>query len=154
MATLEELFQQFKQLPDWERYPMPEVFYEHFKVPKPKQSLSVVECITYQPPPYQSLNENGKTEIRGPVEGGVREIKEFAQLPVEVKMITDQIDDDSQQDSEQTMLNRPTEGTNSETQPELGHQSLNPSCVVTDTVPDVPCHDAECNPASPKIQND
>ena len=88
MATLEELVTQFKQIPDYDRYPLPEVFYEKFgfKKPKPVDEVSV----TYQPPAYQSLNENGKVELRGPVEGGVREIKELQVLPVEVKRLNDE----------------------------------------------------------------
>ena len=86
--SLEQAFEEFKKLPDWDRFPMPEVFYEHFKVKKP-QSLSVNECATYIPPPYASLG-NGKVEIRGPLPGGVREIKDLQQLPVDVKLLTDE----------------------------------------------------------------
>lgn len=86
MATVEELFEEFKKLPDWHLYPMPEVFYQHFKVKKP-QAATLQEAVCYQPPPYQSLNENGKVEIRPPAEGGVREIKEFQELPTEVKLL-------------------------------------------------------------------
>ena len=82
--TLEELYEEFKKLPDHDRYPMPEVFYEHFKVKKP-QPLNVNECITYQPPPHELV---GKVETRGPVEGGIRKV-ETLELPVEVKMIED-----------------------------------------------------------------
>jgi hypothetical protein len=89
MATLEELFEQFKQLPDWQNYPMPEVFYEHFKVKKPRPA-EVQESLCYVTPPHHSLNKNGKIEERGPVEGGVREIKEFQQLPTEVKLLTEE----------------------------------------------------------------
>ena len=90
MTTLEEAFEQFKQLPDWQRYPMPDVFYEHFKVPKPKTGLSVMESLTYMPPPAVSLNKNGRVEIRGPAEGGVREVQQLPAPPVEVKRINDE----------------------------------------------------------------
>lgn len=82
--TLEELFEEFKKVPDWERFPMPEVFYTHFNVKKP-QPATVMETVVYQPPPYQSLNEHGKVEERGPLEGGVRVIENLMELPVEVK---------------------------------------------------------------------
>lgn len=154
MSTLEEAFEQFKQLPDWDRFPMPEVFYEHFNVKKPKSAVSLMECLTYTPPPHQSLNKNGKVEIRPPAEGGVREIKEFLTLPVEQTLITDQTDDDTLTDLHQTTLNHPTEHNTTEIQPSLGHQSPNPSCVVPDTVPDVPCRDAECSPASQPLQSE
>lgn len=154
MTTLEEAFEQFKQLPDWDKYPMPEVFYEHFKVKKPQPALSLMESLTYTAPPHHSLNKNGKVEIRGPAEGGVREIKEFLTLPVEQTLITDENETYMLTDSAAETLNHPTECNSSETQPELGRQSANPSCVAPDTVPDVPCRDAECNPASQPLQNE
>ena len=86
--SLEEVFQEFQKLPDWNRFPLPEVFYEHFKVKKP-QPQTVQEAISYSPFMYQLEFALGKTEVRGPAEGGVREIKEYLTLPVEVKMITD-----------------------------------------------------------------
>jgi hypothetical protein len=90
MATLEEAFEQFKQLPDWDKYPMPEVFYDYFKVPKPKTGLSVMESLTYTPPPSVSLNKHGRVEIRGPVEGGVREVPLLEAPPVEVKKVNEE----------------------------------------------------------------
>lgn len=66
---------------------MPDVFYKHFNVKKP-QAASVQEIFSgYNPPPYQSLNKNGKVEIREPAPGGVREIQDFLQLPVDVKLL-------------------------------------------------------------------
>lgn len=90
MATVEEVFEQFKQLPDFDRYPMPEVFYQYFKVPKPKPTTSLMDSLCYSPPPHQSLNTNGKVELRQPAQGGVREIKEFQSLPVEVKKVNEE----------------------------------------------------------------
>jgi len=87
--TLEELLEEFKKIPDWNRYILPEVFYEKFNLKK-LQPASVMESITYTPPPYEPLNKNGKVEIRGPAEGGVREIKDFATLPTEVKLIDEE----------------------------------------------------------------
>lgn len=86
--SLEEAFEEFKKLPDWNRYPMPEVFYEHFKVKKP-QPQTVAEACAFNPMVYMHFSEK-PTEIRGPVEGGVREIKDYLTLPVEVKMLTDE----------------------------------------------------------------
>jgi hypothetical protein len=142
-ATLEDAFEQFKKLPDWDRYPMPEVFYEHFKVKK-LQPASINEVICYNPPPYESLNENGKVEIRGPVEGGVRTIENLAPLAVEVKkkneetgeleeypvvkkvswldqvaeMAKEKIDACNQQDSDRTKLTLPKEYNMKDSQPE------------------------------------
>lgn len=88
--SLDDLFQELKKLPDFEKYPYPEVFYEHFKVPKPKPSTGIMDCLTYQPPPSVSLNTNGKVELRPPAEGGVRELKDFQSLPVEVKKVNEE----------------------------------------------------------------
>lgn len=127
MATVEEAFEQFKQLPDWDRFPMPEVFYEHFKLKKPQPAVSLMEALTYTPPPYQPLNTSGKIEIRKPAEGGVREIKELMVLPVEQTLLKDETSDDTKTDSEQTTLNRPRANSTIETQHESDHQSSNPS---------------------------
>lgn len=91
-ASIEEAFEQFKKLPDWDRFPMPEVFYQHFGVKKPR-AAALNEVICYQPPPYQSLNEGGKVEIRGPVEGGVRQIGTLDPLPVVVKRRNEETDE-------------------------------------------------------------
>lgn len=141
MATVEETFEQFKQLPDWDRFPLPEVFYEHFKVKKPQPPVSIMDSLAYTPPPYQSMNTNGKIEIRKPAEGGVREIKELQELPVEQTFIKDETETDNQQDSEQTTLNHPTEDNSSEILPGWDHQSLNPFYASPCTVHDAPCHE-------------
>ena len=50
--SVEELFNELKKLPDWDRYPYPEVFYKHFGVSKPKPA-SLMEALTYTPPPSE-----------------------------------------------------------------------------------------------------
>lgn len=154
MATLDDTFEQFKQLPDWDRFPLPEVFYEHFKVKKPQPSDSIMESLTYTAPPYQSLNSNGKIEIRKPAEGGVREIKELLELPVEQTFIKDETDSDMLQDSEQTTLSLPIEDSSSEILPGWDQQSLNPFYASPCTVHDVPCHDAECSLEQKNLQSE
>jgi hypothetical protein len=84
--TLDQLFSELKKLPDWDRFPYPEVFYTHFGVKKP-QAASVVECSNYMPPPSASV---GKLEMRPPAEGGVRQIENLPPLPVEVKVVKDE----------------------------------------------------------------
>ena len=155
--SLEELFEQFKKLPDWDRFPLPEVYYEKFNIRKP-QAASIMESVCYNPPAYQSLNKDGKVELREPAPGGVREIKDLSELPVETKLITEdgteialtdvpkdihpllikaiekhkltiQTDDDNQPSSDQNSLNRPTEHSNSETQPVSDLLSVGPFCV-------------------------
>lgn len=154
MTTLEEAFEQFKQLPDWQLYPMPDVFYKHFNLKKPKPSVSLMEALTYTPPPHQSLNTNGKVEIRKPVEGGVRPIEQFLELPVEQFLIKDESETCMLTDSAQETLNHPTEDSSSEILPGWDHQSVNPFYAAPDSVHDVPCRDAECNPASQPPQNE
>jgi hypothetical protein len=90
MTTLEETFEQFKQLPDWEKYPMPEVFYDHFKIKKPKPSNSINDALTYTPPLSMPMNKNGKVEVREPAPGGVRDLPELPPLPVEVKKMNEE----------------------------------------------------------------
>jgi hypothetical protein len=133
MATLDEAFEQFKQLPDWDRFPMPEVFYNHFNLKKPQPAGSLMETLAYTPPPHQSLNKKGKVEIRGPAEGGVREITEFLTLTVEQTLLTDQSDDDTPQDLSSATLIPPTTDSTIETQPSLDPLSTDPSGAVPDT---------------------
>lgn len=127
--SLDDLVEQFKQLPDWDRFPLPEGFYKKYNIPKPKASYELMEALTYQTPPHQSLNKNGKVELRGPVDGGVREIKEFLELPVEVKMLTDEELEEANKPTEQTSYdtltdsdpgksNLPTEDNTKDNQPE------------------------------------
>lgn len=128
--SLDELFGLFKQIPDFDRYPMPEIYYKHFGVKK-LQPTSVNEAATYFPPPHLPLG-NGKLEIRKPLPGGVRSVPEGKPLDIEVKMVTDENDDDTKLDSPETMLNLPTTHNSSESQHELGHSSPSLSCVSDD----------------------
>lgn len=90
MTTLEETFEQFKQLPDWNKYPMPEVFYEYFKVSKPKPSNDIMDALTYTPPLSMPLNKNGKVEVREPAPGGLRPVEHLPAPPVEVKHVNEE----------------------------------------------------------------
>ena len=117
--SLDELFEEMKKLPDWNRFPLPEVFYEHFKVKKP-QPQSVAEACSYNPFIYRIYGP--KPEIRGPAEGGVREIKDLMTLPVEVKVLTDENGDDTTQCLTTDSLSLPKEDNTKESQPESGPQ--------------------------------
>jgi hypothetical protein len=81
---LEELFALFKDVPDFDRFPMPEVFYERFNIKKPKPIDSPVVM-----PKKNFGSEFVPIEFRGPLEGGVREISLTPALPVDVKVIKD-----------------------------------------------------------------
>ena len=144
MASVEEVLKEFQQLPDWNRFPMPEVVYEKFGIKKPKPA-SMGEIIGYQPPPSESLNP--KIEERPPAPGGVREIKDFQSLPVKMTMlledgtevpveelkpapkkefnmeIINRILNDNQLNFDAVKLTLPTEGTKTESQPESGLSS-------------------------------
>ena len=90
MATLEELVEQFKKIPDHECYPLPEAYYEkkEFGLKKAKPA-SFLEAIYYNGMSLLPSTE-GKIEMRGPVPGGVREIKDQQTLPVEVKRFNEE----------------------------------------------------------------
>lgn len=130
MESVVEVFDQFKQLPDWDRYPLPQVVYDTFKLPKPKPSVSLMESLTYTPPPSVPLNRNGKAEIRKPAEGGVREIKEFMSLPVEQTLIPDESEPQPEEYSPlrilQTIVSDLKDQTSSDTQPDSAPEKLTP----------------------------
>ena len=94
--TLEEVFAEFKQLPDWNRFPMPDVFYTYFNVQKPKPA-EIMETLTYQPPPSDSQRS---VEKRPPAPGGVREVPTLAPLTINTELIPDENDDEYQQETQ------------------------------------------------------
>ena len=82
--TIDEVFAEFQQLPDWNRFPMPEVFYTHFGVKKPKPA-EIGEYLNYTPPPAKYE----KPQIRLAMPGGVREVPTLEPLPVETTVDTE-----------------------------------------------------------------
>lgn len=154
MATIEEAFEQFKQLPDWDKYPMPEVFYEHFKVKKPQPAASLMESLTYQAPPSMPLNKDGKVEIRQPAEGGVREVEVPLPLPVEQTFITDENDSCSRSSFDGKRLMPPIEDAMKESQPSLDPPSPNPSYAADGTSPDVPYRGVVYSRVLKNLQNE
>jgi len=82
--TIDDVFAQFQQLPDWNRFPMPEVFYTHFGVKKPKPA-EIGEYLNYTPPPAKYE----KPQLRLAMPGGVREVPELPALPVETIVDTE-----------------------------------------------------------------
>lgn len=109
--TVEEVFAEFKQLPDWNRFPMPDVFYTYFNVQKPKPA-DIMETLTYQPPPSDSQRS---VEKRPPAPGGVREVPTLEPLTINTEFIPDETDDEHQQET-QTQLEDSTESTVPKTQ--------------------------------------
>jgi len=71
---LTKLVEAFKQLPDFNRFPLPEIFYTKYGMPRPQHNNddlkgSLTAAVT-------SMSAGGiPFEERGPMDGGVREIK-------------------------------------------------------------------------------
>ena len=87
LKEVESCLEQFKKLPDWERWPMPETFYKTFNIPKPKPA----EINEYLYSSFDNMfipKENG-VEERAPAEGGVRTIELPPPPPVETEVIPD-----------------------------------------------------------------
>lgn len=83
---LNRLYQEFKKLPDYERYPMPEVYYQHFneKKPKPAEIQEILDA------PSKSLYTSYESfEERGPLPGGVRQIPEPEPLEIKTEILTE-----------------------------------------------------------------
>lgn len=79
--------EQFKKLPDWNRWPMPETFYTTFNIAKPKPAELqhyLNSCLD-----TEFLPREGKTEFRPPAEGGVRTLELPPLMPVETEVVTD-----------------------------------------------------------------
>lgn len=84
----DQLFEEFKKLPDWDKYPLPEFMYKKYGIRKPKPA-DINEIVTYSAPPHVSLNKNGKVDLLPVAEGGVREVPVGTEMPVEVKLLND-----------------------------------------------------------------
>ena len=81
---MEDIIAQFKKLPDWELYPMPEIMYTKYQFPIPQPALELNDALKRNtaPPPA-----NYDTPIRlPPAPGGVRTIEVPELKPVEVKV--------------------------------------------------------------------
>lgn len=88
--TMDEVFELYQKLPDWDRFPMPDVFYTHYNVKKPKPA-DIMETLTYQPPPS---NSQRSVEKRGPAPGGIREVPDLPPLEIKTEFIPDENDDE------------------------------------------------------------
>ena len=131
-SELEKVFSEFKKVPDWDRFPMPEVIYKTFGIKKP------------EPADIGELTRNSNLfgygghytepmELRGPVEGGVRDVPMGPDVPVETKVITDETENGTQQDSAANSDARPREDSKTDTLPSSGHWSEGPSNAAADT---------------------
>jgi hypothetical protein len=87
MTTLtdEQLYEQLKDLPDFDRFPLPKYWYEKFKIPPPK-ILSLMEAVKLSEKTYNAPGFNYQPmEVREPAPGGIREILADKPLEIEVK---------------------------------------------------------------------
>ena len=85
-TDLNRLYEQFKKLPDYGRYPMPDVYYKHFNETKPKPA-ELQE--TLDAPNKSVLMQYKSFEDRGPLPGGVREVPELPPLELKTEIKTD-----------------------------------------------------------------
>ena len=88
-TEFDQLFEQFKKVPDWDKYPLPEFMYKKYGIRKPKPA-EINEIVTYTAPPHESLNKDGKVDLLPLPEGGVREVPAAPEMPVEVKLLNDE----------------------------------------------------------------
>lgn len=82
--TDEEIYNQLKDLPDFDRLPLPKYFYEKFNIPPPK-ILSLMEALHLQSKTFNAPGALVKTEYRDPAPGGVRPLIEVEPVKIEVK---------------------------------------------------------------------
>lgn len=82
--TDEEIYNQLKDLPDFDRFPLPKYFYEKFNIPPPK-ILSLMEALHLQAKTFNAPGPLVKTEYREPAPGGLRPLIEVKPLEIEVK---------------------------------------------------------------------
>lgn len=110
--TDEQIYEQLKNLPDFDRLPLPKYWYEKFNIPPPK-ILTPMEALQLQ---MQTMNAPGplvKTEIREPAPGGVRPLIEPE--PVKVKVLPDV----SIEDALETDINKESQGRETQTDSNL-----------------------------------
>lgn len=79
----EAIYEMLKDLPDFDRFPLPKYFYEKFKIPPPK-ILTPMEALTLMERTAMMPGALVKTEIREPSPGGVRPLLEVEPVKVEV----------------------------------------------------------------------
>jgi len=137
--TMDEVFELYKKLPDWNRFPMPDVFYTHYNIKKPKPA-EINEIVTYQPPPSDSQRS---VERRGPVPGGIREVPTLPPIDIQTEFIPDETDGEHREETQKWSEDsiKPIVPKI----PALRLRSLSSSHdddVDQDTMPSVPPHDA------------
>ena len=85
--TDEEIYDLLKNLPDFDRLPLPKYFYEKFAIPLP-EILTPMQAIKLATNTANAPGPLVKTEFRDVAPGGVRPLLESEPLKIEVKSNT------------------------------------------------------------------
>jgi hypothetical protein len=83
----EEIYDLLKNLPDFDRLPLPKYFYEKFNIPLP-EILTPMQAINLATKTANAPGPLVKTEVRDVAPGGVRPLLESEPLKIEVKSNT------------------------------------------------------------------
>lgn len=78
-----ELVEMLRQLPDFDRFPLPEHFYAKYNIPRPK-ILGLMEALHLQNTTENLPGDGKPIEIRKPAPGGVRPLIEIEPVKMEV----------------------------------------------------------------------
>lgn len=85
-----QLIETLMQLPDFDRFPLPEHFYAKYNIPKPK-ILGLMEALRLKSVTDCAPGDGSKLEIRQPAPGGVRPLIEVEPIKVEVIKKEDEV---------------------------------------------------------------
>jgi len=87
MTTLtdEEIYNALKDLPDFDRLPLPKYFYEKFNIPPPKILTPIEAVRLHEATQMQGGAPYLPPETRDPAPGGVRPLIEVEPVKIEVK---------------------------------------------------------------------
>ena len=97
-AAVAEVLEEFKKIPGWDRFPLPECIYKEFNIPKPKPYESIMDWARdAEEAAMAGAEGDGLIELREPVEGGVREI---GSLPVPEVIVETKTLEDSKEKSD------------------------------------------------------
>ena len=102
--TDEQIYNLLKDLPDFDRFPLPKYFYEKFNIPPPKIQ-TIREALSLHTKVANAGGAFCKLEVRDPAPGGVRPLIEVKPLEIEVKpniAIEDALEVDISKESTQT----------------------------------------------------
>lgn len=79
-----KLFDEFRKLPEWDRYPLPDAVYKKFGISKPIVSSDLKSYLSANAKIANYLLDS--VETREPSVGGARILEDGSVLPIEVKL--------------------------------------------------------------------